>query len=90
MHQSFERSRSEAGRNPSIDPNLSSRLLYLDVRSVPSPQDTSVVLIFKFNTDEYADGGLDGFPAKTRRHELSLCVKAIVENFSVTGGYSHF
>ena len=31
-----ERPRSEAGRDPSIDPNLSSRLLFLDVRSVSS------------------------------------------------------
>jgi hypothetical protein len=83
----LERPRSEAGRDLSIDPNLSSRLLYLDVRSVSSTQGASVVLIFKFNTDEYADGGLGGFPAKMRRYLAeALGVKVTGDNFTATGG----
>jgi len=43
--------------------------------------------MFVFNTDEYADGRISGFPAKTRRclaEDLGLTVTA--DSFTVIGG----
>jgi hypothetical protein len=63
---SIERSRSEAGRDLSLELSLSSRLLYLDVRSVASLQVTNADLSLKCNSDEFTCVNPDSFPA-TRR-----------------------
>ena len=54
-------------------------------------EDSSVDLIFRFNTDDYADSELGCFPEKTRRYLAeALGVTVPGGNFIDTGGASDF